>query len=141
MAALAGKTIAVRSGTTTEKSLGTTLKNERVTANIVGVKDHAEGAALLTAGKADAYFADRAILLWLAARSGQGKLFVANNIFGPEPYALALPLGDTQFRLLVDAQLSAIYRSGEINNTFKWNFGVDPSQTLSTMYLLNALPQ
>jgi polar amino acid transport system substrate-binding protein/glutamate/aspartate transport system substrate-binding protein len=139
--ALAGKTIAVRTGTTTENALTATLKNEGIAAKVVGVKDHAEGAALLTAGKADAYFADQAILFWLATRAGQGKLVVSSSIFRPEPYAIALPLGDTQFRLLVDTQLSAIYQSGAILDTFKWNLGTDLPQVLRTMYLLNALPQ
>jgi polar amino acid transport system substrate-binding protein/glutamate/aspartate transport system substrate-binding protein len=139
--ALAGKTIAVRTGTTTENALTATRKNDGIAAKVVGVKDHAEGAALLTAGKADAYFADQAILFWLATRAGQGKLVVSSSIFRPEPYAIALPLGDTQFRLLVDTQLSAIYQSGAILDTFKWNLGTDLPQVLRTMYLLNALPQ
>jgi len=143
IAALGGKTVAVRTGTTTEASLDATMKHEGVQAKVVGVKDHGEGVALLLAGKADAYFADQAILLWLAARNGdKDKLVVANNIFGPEPYALALPLGDNAFRLLVDTQLSAIYRSKEIVAIFNKNFpGLRPSQTMLNVYLLNALPQ
>jgi ABC-type amino acid transport substrate-binding protein len=140
--ALAGKRIAVRTGTTTEKSLSAALEKDGIRANIVGVNDHSEGVARLSDGKVDAYFADQAILLWLAARSGQqGKLVVADNIFQPEPYAIGLPLGDTQFRLLVDEQLSAIYRSDAIRNIFQWNFpGATPSQLIATLYLLNALP-
>jgi ABC-type amino acid transport substrate-binding protein len=140
--ALAGRTIAVRAGTTTQQSLNAALAKEGIRANVVGVNDHSEGVALLSDGKVDAYFADRAILLWLAARSGQqGKLVVADNMFGAEPYALALPLGDSQFRLLVDEQLSAIYRSDAIRSIFQWNFaGAAPSQTILTLFLLNALP-
>jgi len=140
---LGGKTVAVRSGTTTEAALNAMLKQQGVQAKVAGVKDHAEGVALLAAGKADAYFADQAILLWLAARDGgKSKLIVANNVFGPEPYALALPLGDSAFRLLVDSQLSAIYRSKAIVDVCNKNFpGLNPSQTMLNVYLLNALPQ
>jgi len=143
IAALDGKTIAVRTGTTTESGLGNLLKREGVTAKIVGAKDHSEGVAMLIGGKADAYFADRAILLWLAAQNrDKAKLVVANNIFEPEPYAIAVPYGDPAFRLAVDTQLSAIYRSQAIVEIFNKNFfGMKPSQTMLTLYLLNALPR
>jgi ABC-type amino acid transport substrate-binding protein len=140
--ALAGKTVAVRTGTTTEQALNALLKADGTAAKIVGVKDHGEGVELLMSGKADAYFADRAILLWLAARNAQqGQLVVANNIFGPEPYALALRLGDSTFRLMVDTQLSAIYKSKAIVDIFNSNFaGASPSQNMLSLYVLNALP-
>src|SRR5208337_1302603 len=40
-----------------------------------------------------------------------------------EPYALALPRGDSDFRLAVDRALSHIYRSGEIVAVFQRTFG------------------
>ena len=70
---------------------------------------------MLDKGEIVAYFADRAILSYLASKSSDAsKLRIANNYFSLEPYALALPRGDEDFRLAVDRALSHIYRSGEI---------------------------
>ncbi len=48
---------------------------------------------------------------------------LAENYLSIEPYALALPRGDGDFRLAVDRALSHIYRSGEIAAIFKRTFG------------------
>ena len=62
---------------------------------------------------------------------------LAENYLSIEPYALALPRGDGDFRLAVDRALSHIYRSGEIAAIFKRTFGdAKPGQTLQTLYLL-----
>ena len=50
--------------------------------------------------------------------------------------------GDEDFRLAVDAQLSRIYRSGEIAKLFAATFGQGrPSPTLLGLYMTSALPQ
>jgi ABC-type amino acid transport substrate-binding protein len=142
--ALAGKKVGVLAGTTTEQSLRETLANTKINAEIVPAKTHEEGLAMLEQGKIVAYFGDRAILAYLAARSGaSGKLQVANNYFSIEPYALALPRGDSDFRLAVDRALSRIYRSGEIAAIFAQSFGkqTQPSETLKALYLISALPE
>ena len=58
------------------------------------------------------------------------------------PYALALPRGDSDFRLAVDRALSHIYRSGEIAAIFQHSFGgkAEPSPILRTLYLISGLP-
>jgi ABC-type amino acid transport substrate-binding protein len=142
--ALAGKKVGVLAGTTTEQSLRETLASAKVNAEVVPAKTHDEGVAMLEQGKIVAYFGDRAILVYLASRSGApGKLRVANNYFSIEPYALALPRGDSDFRLAVDRALSRIYRSGEIATIFAQSFGnqTQPSDTLKTLYLISALPE
>ena len=65
-----------------------------------------------------------------------------NNYFSLEPYALALPHGDEDFRLAVDRALSHIYRSGEIAIVFAHTFGnqMQPSDILKTLYSVSALP-
>ena len=74
---------------------------------------------MLDAGDITAYFADRAILSDLAGMSGEAdKLRIADQYLSIEPYALALPRGDSDFRLAVDRALSHIYKSGEIAAVF-----------------------
>jgi polar amino acid transport system substrate-binding protein/glutamate/aspartate transport system substrate-binding protein len=142
-AALAGKKIGVLAGTTTEESLRNTLAGAGLVAEITPAKTHQEGLAMLDKGEIVAYFADRAILSYLASKSSDpSKLRLADNYFSLEPYALALPHGDEDFRLAVDRALSHIYRSGEIAIVFAHTFGnaTQPSDVLKTLYSIAALP-
>jgi ABC-type amino acid transport substrate-binding protein len=141
--ALSGKKIGVLAGTTTEQSLRDTLARANINAEIAPAKTPQEGLAMLDKGEIVAYFGDRAILAYLAAKSSDAsKLRLADNYFSLEPYALALPHGDEDFRLAVDRALSHIYRSGEIAVVFAHTFGnaMQPSDTLKTLYTVSALP-
>jgi len=140
---LAGKKIGVLAGTTTEEALRNTLKAAGITADVVAAKTHGEGLAMLDDGKISAYFGDRSILLFLVRDSkAPDKLRLADDYLSVEPYALALPRGDSDFRLAVDRALSHIYRSGEIVSVFERTFGgkAKPSQILQTLYLISGLP-
>lgn len=140
---LAGQKIGVLAGTTTEQALRNSLKLADVSADVVPAKTHSEGLAMLDDGKIAAYFGDRSILVSLSKDSkAPEKLLLAENYLSVEPYALALPRGDQDFRLAVDRALSHIYRSGEIARIFKRTFGENtkPGETLQTLYLLVALP-
>jgi polar amino acid transport system substrate-binding protein/glutamate/aspartate transport system substrate-binding protein len=140
---LAGRKIGVLAGTTTEDELRASLKDAGITAEIVPARTHDEGLAMLDDGKVSGYFADRGILMFLAVESSApGKLLLADNYLTVEPYALALPHGDEDFRLAVDRALSDIYRSGQIAGIFTHTFGdkTKPSRTLQTLYLVSALP-
>ena len=141
--ALSGKKIGVLAGTTTEKSLRDTLASAGLVAEVTPAKTHQEGLAMLDRGEIVAYFADRAILTYLASKSADpSKLRLANNYFSLEPYALALPHGDEDFRLAVDRALSHIYRSGEVAIVFAHTFGnqIQPSDILKALYSVSALP-
>jgi polar amino acid transport system substrate-binding protein/glutamate/aspartate transport system substrate-binding protein len=140
---LAGKKIGVLAGTTTEEALRNTLKEAGIAGDIVAAKTHGEGLAMLDDGKISAYFGDRSILLFLIKDSKTPeKLRLADDYLSVEPYALALPRGDSDFRLAVDRALSHIYRSGEIAAIFQRSFGgkAEPSQILRTLYLISGLP-
>ena len=141
--ALAGKKIGVLAGTTTQEELRNSLKEAGITADVIPADTHEDGLAMLDDGKVSAYFADRAILVFLAQQSAApGKLLLADNYLTIEPYALALPRGDENFRLAVDRALSHIYRSGEIAQIFANTFGgkAKPSQIVQTLYLIAGLP-
>jgi ABC-type amino acid transport substrate-binding protein len=141
--ALSGKKIGVLAGTTTEQSLRDTLARANIAAEVAPAKTHLDGLAMLDKGEIVAYFADRAILTYLASKSSDSsKLRLADNYFSLEPYALALPRGDEDFRLAVDRALSHIYRSGEIGVVFAHTFGneMQPSDILKSLYSVSALP-
>jgi ABC-type amino acid transport substrate-binding protein len=139
---LKGQKLGVLGGTTTEQGLRGTLQAAGITSDIILAQSHADGLAMLDDGKIAAYFADRSILASLMKDSkAPGKLALADNYLSVEPYALALPRGDEEFRLAVDRALSHIYRAGEIVPIFKRTFGdAKPGEVLQTLYLVSALP-
>jgi glutamate/aspartate transport system substrate-binding protein len=141
---LAGKRVGIVPGTTTEKALAEFLKSEFLTVQMVPVKDHAEGMALLEAGKVDVYASDRGILVGLAVMSGDPKRFaLATLAYSYEPHGLMLRRNDGAFRLVVNRALADLYRSGRIGSVYdKW-FGAfgKPSAAIQLMYRLNALPE
>ena len=139
---LSGKKIGVLAGTTTEEALRNTLNEAKINGDVAAAKTHGEGLAMLDEGKISAYFGDRSILLFLITDSkAPEKLRLADDYLTVEPYALALPRGDSDFRLAVDRALSHIYRSGEIAAVFQRTFGgqAEPSQILRTLYLISGL--
>ncbi len=69
--ALSGKKIGVLAGTTTEQSLRDTLARANIAAEVAPAKTHLDGLAMLDKGEIVAYFADRAILTYLASKSSR----------------------------------------------------------------------
>jgi polar amino acid transport system substrate-binding protein/glutamate/aspartate transport system substrate-binding protein len=111
--AMGGLKIGVLEGTTTEQALREALQKTGISVDVIPVKSHGEGLAMLDDGKISAYFADLSILGSLIKDSkAPDKLMLAENYLSVEPYALVLPPGDEEFRLAVDRALSHIYRSG-----------------------------
>ena len=85
--ALSGQKIGVLAGTTTEQALHNTLQDAGITADVIPVKTHAEGLAMLDQAKISAYFGDRSILISLIAESkSPAKLMLAENYLSVEPY-------------------------------------------------------
>ena len=141
---LAGKSIAVTTGTTTEKRVDAMLKERLINAKIVQVKDGVEGVALLDSGTVAAFASDKIKLVGLAAQAKDPKVFalLAEDL-SFEPYAFMLPRNDSAFRFEVNRALTQVYLSGEIDQIFaKWLRPLGrPSGLLAAMYLLNAIPE
>lgn len=138
---MAGKRIAAIAGTTNEKAVIAQLKEQKVAAMLVSVKDAAEGVATLEAGNADGYASDKLLLVG-AHLKDPGNFTMLPDDLSVEPYAIALPRGDWAFRLAVNTGLAQIYRSGEIAGVFKkWfdQIGLRMSPALRIMYGLGAL--
>lgn len=140
---MAGKTIGVVAGTTTEPHLRTALKEKLIDAKVVTVKDEAEAMAALQDKKIDGYAGDRVKLVGLIIRAkGEGKLRLIQDDFTFEPYALTMR-HDWQFRLAVNRALSQIYRSGAIGEIYdRWLAPLGKAgPLLAAMYYLNATPE
>lgn len=141
---LAGKSIAVTSGTTTQKRLEKVLKDRLINAKVVEVKDGVEGVAMLESKAVAAFASDKIKLVGLAAQAKDPKMFaLLSEDLSFEPYAFMLPRNDSAFRLEVNRALTQVYLSGEIDPIFnKWLGPLGrPSGLLAAMYLLNAIPE
>lgn len=141
---VAGHKIGVLRGTTTEDFLRRTLKDQDIQAEVVPVKSHDEGLAMLEDGKTSVYFGDRSILMFLIKGLSKApeKLKISEDYLTVEPYALALPRGDEDFRLAVDTALSHIFRSNEIIAIFDASFGgqLSRSDLIEALYVISGLP-
>jgi ABC-type amino acid transport substrate-binding protein len=113
-------------------------------AQIVAVKDHADGLAALVNKTADVYASDRAILIGLAMSSPDPRQFaLLDRFLSYEPYALMLRRGDPAFRLSVNRALARLYRSGDVLHVYARWFGQwgPPSAITVGMYAIEGLPE
>jgi len=144
IADLNGKKIAVVPTTTTADSLQRALNSRMLRAEVIQVSTAEEGIAKVKSGAVDGYASDRVVLISLGLASKSGSDFrVLDEDFSVEPYALALPRGDPDFRLEVNRALAGLYRSGEIEAVFdRWLGPLGrPSTLLTALYYLQGLPE
>lgn len=139
---LAGKSVTVVEGTTTQQALLNSLKAGNIAATVVPAKSYADALHLLDTGAVAAFFGDHSVLLYLLPQSSApDKLKLADNYLTVEPYALALHHGDEDFRLAVDTALSRIYRSGQMAQLYGATFGrTTIDATLVLFYAISSYP-
>jgi polar amino acid transport system substrate-binding protein len=126
---LANHTYAVHAGTVTEAWVRERVATLGVVATVITVQTHEAGIDLVESNKADAYFADRAILVQDIQKDPD--LMVLDRYFTFEPIALVLPRNDDDFRLLVDTTLSKLYRSDDFEPLYAQYFGKPGEVTLT----------
>lgn len=142
---LAGKKVSVVKGTTTEAELQARVAEAGIKVEVVPVADHAEAIKLLEKGKVAAHAADQLILIGLALEpANKGKFALAPELFSYEPYGIAMPRGDDDFRLMVNSTLARLYRTGQIQtyyNSWFGDWGGRPSALLIAMFALFGVPE
>jgi ABC-type amino acid transport substrate-binding protein len=141
---LAGKRIAVLSGTTTEKVLRATLARRQVNAEVVTITSRAEGLQMVDQAKADGFASDRTTLIGAAAAGpGRERFRLMDEDMSVEPYALTLPRDDHDFRLAVNRVLAGLYRGGGIKPIYERWLGPlgSPSFLLTAAYFIQGLAE
>lgn len=139
LADLAQKRVGVTPSTTTEKRLRRELERGLVSADLVPVKDAKDGFALMAKGELDALAGDRLVLIGQLAESGEtGRFAMLPDEYSTDPYAFALPRGDTDFRLAVNRALAQLYRTGEVREIFQRWFGdqTKPGPLMEAVFFL-----
>jgi len=145
MANLAGKSVAVVSGTTSQIALQKYLQKNLIDAKVVAVADRKDGMKQLQAAKVDAFAADQVLLIGEVLQAPDPRTFsIASDLFSFEPYGLVVRRNDADFRLVADRAIAQLYRSGQIEDIFSRWFGaagLTPTPVLRAMYLIEALPE
>lgn len=137
---LSNQTYAATAGGITETWIRQQMRLLGVVATLVTVENTAAGLALVSEGKADAFFAERMLLQnLLFTEKSASNLVLLDRVFEYSPTAMAVDRNDENFRLLVDTALSEMYRSGEIEQAFDKYLG-GASETARKLFKVYALP-
>lgn len=117
---LAGKTMAVTTGTTSERLIRTMNSDKKMNITIIGAKDHGEAFLMLETGRAVAFMMDDALLYGERAKSkSPTEWIVVGTPASREAYGCMLPKGDTVFKQLVDAKLAEVMKNGKAAEIYK----------------------
>ncbi len=141
---LAGKTIAVLSGTTTEDVMRNLAEVNDIEFDLKLIASHDEGMELLNSGRVSGYASDRAMLIGQVFRNenAENDYVMTNYTLSFEPYAMMIPRGDTEFRLVADRALASIYRSARIRKIYHlWfgRYGEELPPVVAAMYQFQAV--
>jgi glutamate/aspartate transport system substrate-binding protein len=119
---LKGKTIVSTAGTTNIKQITEINGQQNLGMNIISANGHPEAFQMVETGRAVAFVMDDILLYSLAAQSRNPKDYEISAVaLSVEPYGIMLRKDDTEFKKVVDAAMTNIYKSGEINKIYdKW---------------------
>ncbi len=117
---LAGKTVAVTSGTTNENAMRVLAQKFKLTFKLAVMRDHAESFAQVAAGKADAFATDDVLLYGLIAENkAQDKYSVVGEFLSYDAYGIMYRKNDPQLANLIDEAFRALAEDGEIGRQYK----------------------
>lgn len=138
-AELAGKKIAVVTGTTNERAVTEQVRQQKLNATLVPVKNRDDGVAALEAGKVDGFASDKLLLAGAQIKHPEALVLLPDDL-SIEQYAIVLPRGDWAFRLAVNTGLAQIFRTPRTAEVFeRWFFGLRPGVLLGSVYVLGRL--
>lgn len=122
LADLKGKTVVSTSGTTNIKQITELNAAQNLGLNILAAKEHAESFLMVDTGRATAFIMDDILLAGLAANhANPGQWQVSTDALSVEPYGIMLRKDDPAFKKVVDGAMTALMKSGEINQIYaKW---------------------
>ena len=136
--------IAVLGGTTTEDVMRRAIEVNDFDIKLKIIDSHDEGMQLLNAGKVDGYASDRAMLIGQVFRNENAKneYALTRTALSFEPYAMMLPRGDSEFRLVADRALASLFRDVRIRRLYQnWfgRYGEPLSPIVEAMYQFQAV--
>jgi ABC-type amino acid transport substrate-binding protein len=143
VADLSEKTVAVIRGTTTHAAIRDYITNNDFKITLRMITSHDEGMELLNDEKVDGYASDRSMLVGQVVRSeDRSRYSISRDVFSFEPYALMLPRGDTDFRLVADRALASLFGTARIRRIYHdWigRYGEPMTPIVEAMYQFQAV--
>jgi glutamate/aspartate transport system substrate-binding protein len=130
---LAGKTVVVTAGTTSERLLRTYTERNGLRIEVQPARDHGDSFLALESGKADAFMMDDALLYGERAEAVRpNDWVVVGTPMSTEAYACMMRRGDLTFKAVVDRGLTELMRSGEALKIYtRWFLGPIPPKGLN----------
>jgi len=122
LADLKGKTIVSTAGTTNIKQITEINGQQNLGMNIISANGHSEAFQMVETGRAVAFVMDDILLYSLVAQSrAPGDYTLSPEALSVEPYGIMLRKDDAAFKKVVDAAMTSLYKSGQINAIYeKW---------------------
>ncbi|WP_213992821.1 glutamate/aspartate ABC transporter substrate-binding protein [Sodalis sp. dw_96] len=111
---LAGKTVVVTAGTTSEVLINKLNDEKHMNMRIISTKDHGDSFRTLETGRAAAFMLDDALLAGERAKSkNPSEWEIVGTPQSKEAYGCMLRKDDTQFKKLMDDTIVSIQTSGQ----------------------------
>ena len=119
---LKGKTVVSTAGTTNIKGITEINAAQNLGLNIISANGHPEAFQMVETGRAAAFVMDDILLYSLAAQArNPADYAISAEATSVEPYGIMLRRDDPAFKKVVDAAMTGIYKSGQINGIYeKW---------------------
>ena len=130
---LKGKTVVSTAGTSNIKQITQINADQNLGMNIISANGHPEAFQMVETGRAVAFIMDDILEYSLAASSRNPSEFEIGSVaLSVEPYGIMMRKGDAAFKKVVDAEMTRIYKSGEINQIYdKWFLKAIPPKGLN----------
>jgi glutamate/aspartate transport system substrate-binding protein len=131
---LKGKTVVSTSGSTNIKQLNDVNNERKLGINVLPANGHAEAFLMVETDRAVAFVMDDIIIAGLVASSKTPEAYeLPSGAFSlPEPYGIMLRRDDPDFKRVVDAATSKLYKSAEIEKLYtKWFQSPIPPKSLN----------
>ncbi|EHD22509.1 MULTISPECIES: amino acid ABC transporter substrate-binding protein [Brenneria] len=136
---LAGKTVVVTSGTTSEILLNKLNEEKQLKLRIISAKDHGDSFRTLESGRAVAFMMDDALLAGERAKAKNADQWdIVGTAQSEEAYGCMLRKDDPQFKKLVDDTIAEVQTSGEAEKWFdRWFKQPIPPRDLNLNFALS----
>jgi glutamate/aspartate transport system substrate-binding protein len=130
---LAGKTVVVTAGTTSERLLRTYTERNSLRITTLPARDHGDAFLALESGRAEAFMMDDALLYGERAKAVRpDDWVVVGTPMSTEAYACMMRRGDPAFKAVIDRGLTELMRSGEALKIYtRWFQGPIPPKGLN----------
>jgi glutamate/aspartate transport system substrate-binding protein len=136
---LKGKTIVSTAGTSNIKQITEINAQKNLGMKIISANGHPEAFHMVETGRAVAFVMDDILLYGLAAQSRNPKDYeISAQALSVEPYGIMLRKDDAAFKKVVDAAITRLYKSGEINSIYeKWFLKAIPPKGINLNVPMN----